>query len=520
MPKGKAARNDHSAGHKAAGEPGGGHKPCAAQGPAPERGRTRGLGGQQNQIGQPELIFRQGQKLPLIGAGSRDQIGADQPVKGGRPWGFLRAPGDQSRVPKRAKPKSRRRKMHLPKLRSKQRREQGKPRRFRRAFHRQLKAAIPLKRRPKCPRPRRIPTKHTANRVIGSTARPNHAGPARQKAILATQNRQCRMDQRVASQRRPQTKAGGVAIPTNLAGHPETALIRSINCPAQPQVNRRHCLIEPAPAPHYTCRMGIAADISHDWNAALAALAWQVDLGLSEVVQDTPQDSFALPDAAPWARLAAPAANAPLPKRPAPPAPQSGTDPVQAAIAAARACDTLGALHAALTAFDQCELKRGAKSTVFADGNLAARVLILTEAPGRDEDLQGRPLTGPAGQLLDAMFAAIGLSRSSPDAVTSLYLIPIVPWRPPGNRDPEPGEIALLRPFTERHIALANPDFIVTLGSTPLQALTGTQSARGTWTQAFGKPLLPMTHPATLLRTPAAKREAWADLLSLKARLK
>jgi DNA polymerase len=189
---------------------------------------------------------------------------------------------------------------------------------------------------------------------------------------------------------------------------------------------------------------------------------------------------------------------------------------------AAQTALTLDDLRAALTRFDLCELKRGARSTVFADGNPAARVLILGEAPGREEDQEGLPFVGRAGQLLDRMFETIGLSRQSPDPESALYITNVMPWRPPQNREPEPDEIAMLRPFLERHIALINPDVIVSLGNTPCIALLnqkGILRLRGTWTSALGKPVLPMTHPAYLLRNPAAKREAWADLLSLKARL-
>lgn len=269
--------------------------------------------------------------------------------------------------------------------------------------------------------------------------------------------------------------------------------------------------------------MGIDATTRLDWNAALAALTWQHDLGVTEVVQESPQDSFGLPEAAPWSRRTAESS---VPARPAAQSPAAaaaaGPDPVAAALAAASTCDDLDALRAAITAFDLCELKRGARSTVFADGNPAARVLILGEAPGREEDLEGRPFVGQAGQLLDRMFAAIGLSRDAPDPAHSLYITNVMPWRPPGNRDPDPAEIAMLRPFVERHIALVNPDLIVAVGNTPLLALTGQRgilAARGVWGQALGKPLMPMTHPAYLLRNPGTKREAWADLLSIKARL-
>jgi DNA polymerase len=149
-------------------------------------------------------------------------------------------------------------------------------------------------------------------------------------------------------------------------------------------------------------------------------------------------------------------------------------------------------------------------------------VLILGEAPGREEDQEGLPFVGQAGQLLDRMFDAIGLSRHSADPANALYITNVLPWRPPQNRDPSPEEIAMMRPFVERHIELANPDIIVALGNTPCLTLLGEKGIlrlRGTWAQALNRPVLPMTHPAYLLRTPAAKREAWADLLSLKARL-
>ncbi|MBA3910022.1 MAG: uracil-DNA glycosylase [Rhodobacter sp.] len=264
--------------------------------------------------------------------------------------------------------------------------------------------------------------------------------------------------------------------------------------------------------------MGIAADISADWRAALAALAWQVEAGADEACGDVPVNRYEL--AVEATKVAAPAREQAVPD--AAHATPAG-DPVAVARAAAAAATTLDDLREAMAAFDLCELKRGARNTVFSDGNPAARVLVLGEAPGREEDLEGRPFVGRAGQLLDQMFAAIGLSRTSPDAETALYITNVMPWRPPGNRDPDAAEIAMMRPFVERHISLTDPEVIVVMGNTPLEALTGTRGilrARGTWTEALGKPMLPMTHPAYLLRNPAAKREAWADLLSLQARLR
>ena len=272
--------------------------------------------------------------------------------------------------------------------------------------------------------------------------------------------------------------------------------------------------------------MGINVEITEDWHAALAALAWQYDLGVEDVVLDAPLNRYGLGEAARIPQRAETSLAQP-PGRPAPTPPAEVVTPAVDAVAAAREAagraGSLEALRDAMAAFDHCDLKKGARNLVFADGNPSARVLILGEAPGRDEDMAGRPFVGAAGQLLDRMFAAIGLSRSSPDGQAALYITNVMPWRPPGNRDPEPGEIAMMVPFVERHIALVDPDVIVVMGNTPLAALTGQRGilkARGTWANALGKPLLPMTHPAYLLRNPIAKREAWADLLALQARLR
>ena len=262
--------------------------------------------------------------------------------------------------------------------------------------------------------------------------------------------------------------------------------------------------------------MGIAAEIADDWHAAVAALAWQVESGADEPIGDTPVNRYEMAVAAPRPLASGAVVSTEV-------AQPVETDPVAAARHAAGQAQTLEALREAILAFDLCEVKKGARNTVFADGNPKARVLILGEAPGADEDREGRPFVGRAGQLLDKMFAAIGLSRTSPDAEAALYITNVMPWRPPGNRDPEPAEIAMMRPFVERHIALVDPQVIVVMGNTALDVLTSTRSilrARGNWLQALGKPLLPMLHPERLLSNPAAKREAWADLLSLQARLR
>lgn len=170
-----------------------------------------------------------------------------------------------------------------------------------------------------------------------------------------------------------------------------------------------------------------------------------------------------------------------------------------------------------MAAFDHCELKRGARNLVFADGTPGARVMIIGEAPGREEDREGRPFVGRAGQLLDRMLAAIDLNRDS-----SVYITNVLPWRPPQNRDPKPDEIAMMQPFLRRHVELAAPDVLVVMGNISCQAVLGKRGItrlRGHWSEAFDKPVLPMFHPAYLLRQPVMKRETWADLLELKARL-
>lgn len=254
-----------------------------------------------------------------------------------------------------------------------------------------------------------------------------------------------------------------------------------------------------------------------DGPLALALLEWQREMGADEAMLDSPVD-----------RLAAEAARAPVPAPvPAPAAPRMLTaegeaDALAEAQALAAGASDLAALAAAQKAFDGIALKRGARNFCFADGNPAARVMIIGEAPGEDEDAQGKPFVGRAGQLLDRMLAAIGLSRTAEDPARAVYIANVLTWRPPGNRRPEPDEIAASLPFLTRHVELAAPEVLLLMGNTPCQAGLGRQGIlrlRGNWTECFGRPALPMTHPAYLLRNPIAKREAWADLLSLADRL-
>ena len=245
-----------------------------------------------------------------------------------------------------------------------------------------------------------------------------------------------------------------------------------------------------------------------------AALEWQIACGADEAILDAPVDRTAIPETP---KPTSKAQSVPTGIVQAP-----EVDTVAVARAAAEAADSLEALQAAMEAFELCDLKRGARQLVFSDGNPGARVMIVGEAPGRDEDMQGKPFVGRAGQLLDLMFSHIGLSRDTPDGEKALYITNVLPWRPPQNRDPKPDEMLMMLPFLTRHVELIDPDIIVAMGNHACSALLGKRGItrlRGTWSEALGKPVLPMFHPAYLLRTNEAKREAWADLLSLKQRL-
>lgn len=258
---------------------------------------------------------------------------------------------------------------------------------------------------------------------------------------------------------------------------------------------------------------------SQDYAEALVALSWQVELGVTEAIGDVPLVRYeavvekAVERPALAAVKTAPVASA---------APEMN-QAIGIAQSMAMAAGDLSALKAAIATYDFCDLKKGARNLVFADGNKAARVMIIGEAPGKDEDLEGLPFVGRAGQLLDKMLAAIDLSRRAETPQDAVYITNVLPWRPPQNRDPEADEVAMMLPFLKRHIALVAPDFIVPMGNAACRALLGKSGItrlRGQWATIDDIPALPMLHPAYLLRTPIAKREAWTDLLALKARLK
>ena len=254
------------------------------------------------------------------------------------------------------------------------------------------------------------------------------------------------------------------------------------------------------------------------------------DSGVDETIATKPVDWFASVETRKKSRAKTPAkkllsertpsaASAPPRAKPAPVAPDAA---VMDASERARGAKSLEELEAALADFDGCPLKSTAKNTCFKRGSDTARIMFIGEGPGRDEDIQGLPFVGRAGQLLDKMLAATGLGEDD------VYITNIVYWRPPGNRTPTPQEVEACAPFLERQIELLNPDFLVLIGGPASHHILGTTQGitrlRGKWRERDigGKTrnCLPILHPAYLLRTPVAKRQAWRDMLEIETALK
>ena len=286
----------------------------------------------------------------------------------------------------------------------------------------------------------------------------------------------------------------------------------------------------------------------------LNLLRWQVDAGADEAIGEAPVDRYAESRAraaqtAAWtAAQSAASAATQTPTKPTTPTPAATPAPtaatgaqtrraadtrqpvlatreelVHTARSSAAAADTLDQLKAALADFDGCALKQTATNMVFADGNPAAPIMFVGEAPGGEEDRTGVPFVGPAGRLLDTMLAAVGLDRDK------VYITNILPWRPPGNRSPTDAEIAACLPFVERHIELVAPRLLVPVGGTAAKTLLGMREGimklRGRWFtyESLGMvrpiPARAILHTAYLLRSPAQKRESWIDLLAISKRL-
>jgi len=262
-------------------------------------------------------------------------------------------------------------------------------------------------------------------------------------------------------------------------------------------------------------------------------LAWYEAMGVDAAVQDAPVDWLSRGERAPGAGFALPVAQTaraivePAPRAaPAARAPRQFTGrPAgandQGAREPASSARSLAELEAMLNGFEGCGLKATAKNLCFYRGAEHAPLMIVGEAPGRDEDLEGKPFVGRAGMLLDKMLAAIGLSEKD------VHITNIVYWRPPGNRTPTPQEALACRPFLERQAALVAPKIVLALGGAAAKQLfdvaDGIMRIRGKWRsiELGGHKARAMAtlHPAYLLRTPAAKGMAWRDMLAVKAAL-
>lgn len=266
------------------------------------------------------------------------------------------------------------------------------------------------------------------------------------------------------------------------------------------------------------------AELTRD--EARAALEWQIAMGVDVALEDFSQDRYAESSAA--RRPAAPEPRA-APPEAAPARPQASAaallaHPDEGAAAAREAAATaasLEELRAIMEAFDGCALKATAGRLVFADGAPGAKLMLVGEAPGREEDLSGLPFVGRSGQLLDRMLGAIGLDR------TSAYIANVIPWRPPGNRTPTPQETEICLPFIRRQIELSAPDVLVALGGAAAQSLfrakDGIMKLRGRWLdyEAGERRIraIATLHPAYLLRSPAQKALAWRDLKAIRRAL-
>lgn len=267
-------------------------------------------------------------------------------------------------------------------------------------------------------------------------------------------------------------------------------------------------------------------EVENQFKSDLAALRFLVDAGLDVVVDAEPRNRLAEPEPVAEVRPgtprpAAPAAPARPASRPAPAEPMDGErQAVELARSIAPACRDLAELRAALEAFEGLSIKQMATRLVLSDGNPEAEIIIIGEAPGREEDRTGKPFVGEAGRLLDRMLASIGLDR------TRVYITNTILWRPPGNRNPSDVEVQAMLPFLHRQIELIRPKLLMTTGNVPLKALFqgagGITRERGKWRdhKASGDaiPTLPVYHPAYLLRQPQLKRDAWADLRAFRAK--
>lgn len=271
----------------------------------------------------------------------------------------------------------------------------------------------------------------------------------------------------------------------------------------------------------------------HPW---AELLRWYVEMGADEAIGEEPVDRLRRPEAGRASPSPALPGASHAPAQPGPPSMPPGPSPAAPGIAPgprraaspgaqllAEAAPDLAALERAVASFEGCALRSTATNTVFADGNPAAKLMLIGEAPGAEEDRLGKPFVGRSGQLLDRMLATIGIDR------TSAYITNVLYWRPPGNRKPSPAEIESCLPFVMRHIALVRPHVVALCGGTAAGALLGLTDGitrlRGRWfdlaVAGLDQPVAAIAtyHPSYLLRSPERKREAWRDLLAIQEKI-
>ena len=250
-------------------------------------------------------------------------------------------------------------------------------------------------------------------------------------------------------------------------------------------------------------------------------LEWYITSGVTETIGEHPINRFNKPEEKILLRksILSPT-TASIPEKQE----QLPDNLLQTAISLAQSAQTLDELKEAVLNFNGCALKKTAKNTVFGEGSTNAPIMFVGEAPGADEDRLGRPFVGVSGQLLDKIMSSVGLSREK-----NVYITNIIPWRPPGNRNPSSSEISLCMPFIERHIELLHPKILVMIGGVSTSSLTGSSSGimkmRGNWityqTPNLNSPIpaIPILHTAFLLRNPIQKRLAWKDILSIRQKM-
>lgn len=266
--------------------------------------------------------------------------------------------------------------------------------------------------------------------------------------------------------------------------------------------------------------------------SALDAMEWYLDNGVTDILEDEPVDkTVMMQESKPVSTMPEPKTETakPTPSREKA-VPMGSAEARKTSEALARSAKTLDELKEAISSFDGLSVKKTALNMVFCDGNPKAPIMVIGEAPGADEDEQGKPFVGQSGQLLDRILAGIGLSRKAEDPAQAVYISNILNWRPPGNRTPTPAEMSIALPFIEKHIQLIGPKILILVGNTPMKSLLDTKEGimkmRGRWHDY--KPVsdigdlaqeilaLPSFHPAFLLRNPMQKKTVWQDMITLQ----